>query len=111
MKKIKYFQYKNTWEFERFLRSYDYKPEDAVGFSVVGLERYRGNILKTYTVYLNDGGKVYFKVVYFKSFNELHQCRLGFKGDKLLDLYEGAAVRWWKVKDIYGIKDWYIIES
>ena len=111
MKSIKYFQYKNTWEFERFLRACKRWLEDAVGFSVVGVERYRGNILKTYAIYLSDGAKLHFKVVFFKDFFACKRAPWGFEGNKLLEWYEGAAVKHYKVKDDYGIKDWYVIES
>ena len=111
MKSIKYFQYKNTWEFERFLRSCKHRLKDAVGFSVFNVERYHGNILKTYIIYLYDDAKLYFKVVFFKNFFVCKKAPRGLEGNKLLEWYSAAAVRWYKVKDCYGVKDWYIIES
>ena len=111
MKSIKYFQYKNTYEFEKFLSAYGYAIGDVKGFSFAGQRQYRGNILKLYNVRFNDGEYEYFKVVYFKSFNEYHQCRLGFNGDKLLTWYDSANVRWYKVKDVWGVKDEYVIKS
>ena len=93
MKDIKYFKYKNTYEFERFLSSYDYKLEDVEGFSVIGKRHYNGNVLKVYSIWFKDCSEEYFKVVYFKSFNEYHQSRLGFNGERLLRWYEDADVR------------------
>ena len=84
MKNIKYFEYKNTFNFMGFVCAYGYKLEDVKGFKFGWKKQYRGNILKVYQIYFNDGEYEYFKVVYFSSFNEYHQCRLGFKGDKLL---------------------------
>ena len=84
MKNIKYFQYKNTDEFKKFLDAYEYRLWDVVGFSYAGKEQYHGNILKEYCIHFKDGEYEYFKIVYFKSFNERNQCRLGFNGDKVL---------------------------
>ena len=109
MKNIKYFKYKNTLDFERFLEAYGYKLSDAVGFSFDEQKQYQGNILKTYCVHFKDGEREYFKEVSFKSLNELQQCKLGFKGDKLLSWYEDANVRKYKVKDIWGMDDKYVI--
>ena len=111
MKNIKCFQYRNMREFERFLDSYDYWIEDVIGFSYIGQKQYNGNILKEYFIYFKDGEKEYFRIVYFKSFNEYHQSRLGFNGDKLLEWFESASVRWYKVKDVWGMKDEYVIKS
>ena len=85
MKSIKYFQYKDMYEYRKFLDTYGYRAWDVIGFSYVDKKQYHGNILKTYMIYFNDGEYEYFKVAYFNSFNEYHQCRLGFKGEKLLE--------------------------
>ena len=111
MKSIKYFKYKNTYEFEKFLDAYDYRLENVIGFSYVGRKQYNCNILKEYFIYFDDGEYEYFKIAYFKSFNEMNQCRLGFNGDRLLDWYESADVRKYKVKDVWDMKDEYVIES
>ena len=111
MKNIKYFKYKDTYEFKKFLDAYDYRLWDVVGFSYAGKEQYHGNILKEYCIHFKDGEYEYFKIVYFKSFNERNQSRLGFKGDKLLSWYEDANVRKYKVKDVWGMKDDYVIET
>ena len=110
MKSIKYFEYKNMLEFEKFLNAYCYKIENVKGFKFGWKEQYHNNILKTYEIYFNDGEYEYFKVAYFKSWNECNQCRLGFKGDKLLSWYEDANVRHYKVKDVWGTNDKYVIE-
>ena len=110
MKNIKFFIYKNTYEFKKFLDAYDYRLWDVVGFSYAGKEQYHGNILKEYCIHFKDGEYEYFKIVYFKSFNELNQSRLGFNGDKLLSWYEDANVRKYKVKDVWGTNDKYVIE-
>ena len=78
MKNIKYFKYINTKQFNVFLSSYGYKLENVKGFSFVGKKQYHGNVLKLYFIHFNDGEKEYFKVVYFKSFNEYQQARLSF---------------------------------
>ena len=102
MKNIKYFKYKNTYNFEKFVKEYGYKLNDVVGFSFSDKQQCHGNILKTYIIYFSDHDHVFFNVVYFKSFNEYHQCRLGFNGNKLLEWYNDANVRKYKVKDIYS---------
>ena len=85
MKNIKYFKYVNTKHFNLFLSSYGYKLEDVKGFSVAEQKQYNGNILKIYFIHFNNGEFEYFKVVYFKSFNEYKQTFLGFNGNKLLE--------------------------
>ena len=110
MKNLKYFKYKNTYEFEKFLSGYGYILSDVVGFSVAGVDYYHGNILKEYMIYISGRVHVFFKVAYFKSFNECNQCRLGFNGDKLLEWYDDANIRHYKVKDVWGVKDEYVIE-
>ena len=97
MKDIKYFKYKNTKQFNIFLEEYGYTLSDAVGFSFIGKQQYRGNILKEYVIYLNDHDHIFFNVVYFKSFNEYHQCRLGFNGERLLEWYNDANIRKYKL--------------
>ena len=110
MKKIKYFMYKNTYEFEKFLSIYGYILSDVVGFSVVSVEYHHGNILKEYMIYLSGRVQLFFKVVYFKSFNECEQARLGLSKDKLLvEWYSSAAVVQYKYKDPWGMKGWYVI--
>ena len=98
MKNIKYFKYKNTSNFLGFIGSYDYKLDDVEGFSFAGQKQCRYNVLKLYRITFKDGEYEYFKVVYFKNFNEYHQSRLGFNGDKLLRWYEDADVREYKTK-------------
>ena len=98
MKKIKYFKYNNTVALENFLDAYGYRLENITGFKFGWKEQYQNNILKVYMIYFDDDEYEYFKVVYFKDFNECNQARLGFKGDKLLDWYEDAFVRKYKTK-------------
>ena len=99
MKSIKLFKYKDTCEFMGFVGAYDYKLNDVVGFSYAGKKQYHGNILKEYFIHFKDGEKEYFRIAIFKNFNEYHQSRLGFKGDKLLDWYENADFRKYKKSD------------
>ena len=101
MKNIKLFKFKDTYEFERFLAEYGYKTEDVEGFSVAGEKHYRGNILKVYSIWFSDCSEEYFKVVYFKSFNEGNQSRLGFNGNKLLTWYEISNMRYFKLSGEY----------
>ena len=96
MNNIKYFKYVNTKQFNVFLNEYGYSFKDIKGFKFVSETRYSGNILKAYFIYFNDGEYEYFKVAYFKDFNEYQQCRSGFKGDKLLNIYENANIRKYK---------------
>ena len=98
MKNIKYFKYKNTNAFERFLSAYGHRLDDVEGFSVIGKKQYRGNVLKVYSIWFKDCDEGYFKVVYFKDFNEYRQARLGFKGDKLLSWFEDSDIRKYKEK-------------
>ena len=96
MKNIKYFKYINTKQFSVFLKEYGYSLNDAVGFSAYDEQQYHGNILKEYVIYLSDHDHVFFKVVYFKSFNECRQSALGFNGNTLLSWYENANIRKYK---------------
>ena len=95
MKSIKCFKYNNTRAFEY---SYGYRLENITGFKFIDKEQYRGNILKVYMIYFDDGDYEYFKVVCFKDFNEYRQSRLGFNGNKLSDWYENANIREYKTK-------------
>ena len=96
MKSIKYFKYVSTNQFNAFLVAYGYKLDDVKGFSFDEQKQYRGNVLKWYKIHFKDGEYEYFKVVYFKSFNEYYQSKLGFNGDKLLSWWEDADVRRYK---------------
>ena len=98
MKNIKLFKFKDTNKFEDFLSAYDYSLKDVKGFSFDGQEQYCGNILKWYKIYFNDDEHEYFKVVTFKSFNEYHQARLGFKGAKLEEWFQEANIKTYKLK-------------
>ena len=98
MKSIKYFKYKNTYNFNLFLKERNYILDDVRGFKFVEKKQYQGNVLTLYFICFNDGEEICFTVVSFKSFNEYHQARLGFKGDKLLGWFEDANVRTYKVK-------------
>ena len=111
MKDIKYFKYKNTFAYNVFLKECGYILDDVEGFSVVGQKWYHGNILKVYCIWFKDCHEEYFKVVYFKSLNECDKARLGFNGNKLLKWYDDANVVWYKVKDIYGMHDRYVITA
>ena len=93
---IKFFKYFNKKQFSVFLKEYGYSLDDVKGFSFVGTERYRGNILKTYFIHFNDGEYEYFKIVLFKNLNEYEQSGLGFRGDKLLSWFESANIRFYK---------------
>ena len=93
---IKYFKYLNTKGFNVFLNEYGYKLADVKGFSVSVVHHYHGNFLEVYNIHFNDDEYEYFKVVYFESFNEYQQSRLGFNGNKLLDWYENANIRKYK---------------
>ena len=104
MKNIKCFKYWYSYEFEKVLKDYGYTIDDVKGFSVSSIKRYNGNILKTYKVYVFDGESVYFSIVYFKSFNECNQCRLGLKGDKLLTWYQISQIKHYKLGNEYIIK-------
>ena len=83
MKNIKYFKYKDTFEFQCFVLASDYKLEDVKGFSYIGQKQYHGNVLKLYYIHFNDGEKECFKQACFKDFNEYRQSILGFNGCKL----------------------------
>ena len=96
MKSIKIFKYKSTKAFERFLYAYGYKVSDVKGFKFIGKKQYQGNVLKVYFICLNDGEELYFTVATFKSFNEYHQARLGFRGAKLEEWFQDAVIREYK---------------
>ena len=96
MKNIKLFKYKDTAKFEEFLNSYGYKFEDIKGFSLSERKQYNNNILTEYCIHFNDDECEYFRVVCFQSFNEYHQARLGFRGNKLFDWFEDADLREYK---------------
>ena len=97
MKNIKSFKYWYSYELERCLKDYGYTLDDVKGFSVSGIKRYHGNILKTYIIYVYDGESVYFSVAYFKSFNEYNQSWLGFNGNKLLSWYNVSIIKLYKL--------------
>ena len=101
MKKIKYFKYWYSYEFEKCLSAYGYTLDGVIGFSVSGIKRYRGNILKTYKIYVYDGESIYVSVAYFKSFNEYNKTWLGFNGDKLLRWYRKAIIKFYKLSGEY----------
>lgn len=108
MKSIKNFKYKNTHEYDVFLKNYDYTLDDVIGFSVSFKKCYHGNILTTYNIYFKDGEYEYFKTVCFKNFNEYRQSKLGFNGNKLLEWCDDSNIIKYKVKDIYGAHDRYV---
>ena len=99
MKNIKLFKHISTNTFSEFVISYGYNLADVVGYSLVDKEQYHGNKLITYAIYFNDDEYEYFKVVYFKDFNEYKQTFLGFNGNKLLEWYENANLIWYKWKN------------
>ena len=100
MKNIKFFKYRNTDAFENLLSSYDYKPEDVKGFKFIEQKQYFGNVLKLYYICMEDGEEICFTVACFKSRNEYHQVRLGFRGEKLLSWFQDSAVREYKTKGL-----------
>ena len=109
MKNIKHFKYKNTYEFNVFLKDYRYEIDDISGYSVGWNEYYNGNVLRVYIIYFNNGEYKLFRIVYFKSFNEYNQTYLGLNNNKLLSWYDSANIVKFKFKDIYGMDDQYII--
>lgn len=96
MKSIKYFKYINENNFNVFLNEYGYTIDDVKGYNVSSIMRYRGNILKTYVIYFNDGECEYFKVACFESYNEYKQSLLGFSGERLLQWFQSAHIRMYK---------------
>ena len=103
MKRIKYFMYINTYNFQKCLNEYGYNLSDAVGFNLSYKWCYRGNLLKQYIIYLSDNNHIYFLTADFKSFNEYQQSRLGFSGERLLRWCETANVRRYRIDDKYVI--------
>ena len=101
MKNIKLFKHWYSFDFEKCLKDYGYTLEDVKGFNVSSVKRYRGNILKTYIVYVYDGESIYFSVVYFKSFNDYNKAWLGFNGNKLKEWYENAIIKFYKLNNEY----------
>ena len=103
MKNIKSFKYWYSFEFDRFLKEYGYTIDDVKGFALSSILNYNGNVLKTYAVYAFDGRTIYFKIAYFKSFNEYNRCWLGVNGDKLLSWYKKAIIKLYKLNGEYII--------
>lgn len=101
MKNIKLFKFWYTHDFEKCLKDYGYTLDDVKGFNVSSIKRYNGNIFKTYKVYVYEGESVYFSVAFFKSFNEHNQARLGYKGQKLLEWYQKAIIKFYKLNNEY----------
>ena len=101
MNNIKSFKYWYSFEFDRCLKDYGYTIDDVKGYSVSSIMRYRGNILKTYKVYVYDGESVYFSVAYFKSFDEYNKTWLGLNGDKLLQIFKKAIIKQYKLNGEY----------
>ena len=104
MKNIKYFKYWYSYDFEKFLKDYGYTLDDVKGFKFVEKKQYHGNVLKLYFICFNDGEEICFTVADFKSFNEINQSRLGFNGNKLLEWYEDANVRRYRVSEKTYVK-------
>ena len=98
MKSIKCFKYFSKKCFSYFLEEYCYRLDDVKGFSYAGKKQYRYNVLKLYRITFKDGEYEYFRVAIFSSFNEYHQARLGFSGNKLEYWFQDANVREYKVK-------------
>ena len=98
MKNIKLFKYKDSDKLKYLLSSYDYTLEDVKGFKFVEQKQYQGNVLKLYFICMKDGEEICFTVVIFKDFNEYHQARLGFSGDKLSSWFEDSNIREYKTK-------------
>ena len=96
MKSIKSFRYKNKNAFKKFLCGYGYDLSDVAGYSLGWKEQFKGNVLKVYMIFFNNGEYKLFRIVYFKDFNEYHQCRLGFINNKLLSWYDSADIRKYK---------------
>ena len=97
MKSIKSFKYKKEKHFIYFLEENGGCNLDGVkGFDLSSKKQNRGNVLKTYCVYFNDGEREYFQVAIFKSFNEYRQSGLGFNGNKLLSWYQDADIAIYK---------------
>ena len=111
MKNIKYFKYKNTFAFEKFLCKHHYWVENIKGFSFGWTERYHGNILKVYMIYFNDNEYKLFRIVYFKSLDVCDKARLGFINNKLLMWFDDANIVKYKVKDVWGMNDKYVIQN
>ena len=109
MKNIKYFIYKKTYDFEKFLKENGYKLEDVSGWCLYEKAHYHGNIIKIYDFHFNDGKMKAFSVVYFKSLNEYDKSALGLNGNKLLWWCQGANIVEYKVKCIYGKSYKYVI--
>ena len=101
MKSIKYFKYWYSYEFEKFLKDFGYTIDDVEGFSVSNIKRYSGNILKTYEVHVYDGENVYFSIAYFKSFDDYNKAWLGFSGSKMLEWYQKAIIKLYKINNEY----------
>ena len=104
MKNIKCFKYWYSYEFERCLKGHGYTLDDVKGYSVSDVRRYHGNVLKIYIIYVHGGESVYFSVVYFKSFNEYNQSRLGFNGNKLLMWCQISKIKHYKLSGEYIIE-------
>ena len=101
MKSIKLFKYYNTFAFEKFLCDAHHWVEDIKGFKFGWKEQHRGNFLKVYEIYFNDGEYKLFRIVFFRNFNEYDKARLGAIKSKLLMWYDDANIRKYKVKDAY----------
>lgn len=96
MKDIKYFKYKNTYSFERFLRDNGYSFDDINGYSTGWKEQYDGNVLRVYVIYFNIGKYKFFKVLYLKDFNEYKQISSSAKINKTLMWYDNANIAKYK---------------
>ena len=101
MKSIKSFKYVDENNFGIFLYEYGYTSADVKGFSLNDKKQYRGNVLKTYEIYFNDGECKYFSVAVFESFNEYNKSYLGFNGNRMLHWYEIAIIKLYKLNDEY----------
>ena len=105
MKSIKNFKYINTDAFKKFLSARGYRIKNVSGFSYIGQKQYSGNILKVYSIHFNNSEFGYFKVVYFKNFNECNNARFSFSCIKLSGWYSSANVIKYKTNN----DGWYVI--
>ena len=99
MKNIKNFKFKNKNAFKKFLSAYGYDLSDVAGYSMGWKEQFKGNVLKVYIIYFYKGEYKLFRIVYFKSFDECNETRLGFINNKLLSWYDSADIRKYKTND------------
>ena len=97
MKNVKYFKYKDTYNFNLFLKEHNYVIDDVKGFHLSVKRQCRSVMLKVYSFHFKNGGFGCFSVVTFKDYNHLLKTSLGLNGSNTLYWYQKADIKEYQI--------------